>query len=270
MATFKYIVSTYETDFTKADVITNGEESKGTSYYNSSADAQYVYVENAPLVKFLAKTTSGPSPTIDPTSYVVLDIDDNFALQKTNVDILKYVEGGEEDINGNQTMGHIECNYHNVTKDTFPYALVSEVSKDGVGRSFLIAIPSTRNDASQNWERKKFHKLFSINTDTSFKPNINYSEPSKINDGNVVITFNDRVSVAIDDVTNDNGDITVDGNTILCDGRFLSVVCTDALYNEILLNGIKSIKLETFYTSNIEPTKLESGEGFVGEGLVGE
>lgn len=263
MATFKYIAQTKESNVTLNDVLTTGNTSEGTSYYNSSSETQYVYVETAPLAKFLAKDVFQAS--VNPGSYVTLDINSNFTLQTATVDVLKFVDE-TANIGGGTTPAHIECNLNNVTKDTFPNALVSEVSKSGIGKHFLIAIPSTRTDASKDWERANFTKLFKLIKSPTFRPDVNDGGASTANDGNVIITFNGRVKVAITEVKDRLSNMVIaKGNTILCDGTNLTVVCTDELYNEISKNGISSIKLEIVDNRSVKPITMASGEGFVGE-----
>lgn len=265
---FKYIESTQEIDVTLSDVLSSKTEITGTSYYNESSVKQYVYVENAPLTKFLAKTVSHKTVN-DSNPYVdLVSIDKNFKINKEEkIDgVLEYVEGGE-DVNGNHITTHIECNLNNVTKDTFQHALVAEVNKgDDAGMRFLIAIPSTRDNDKSEWEHKNFTNLFTLSDGATFHPAVNTGDgQSKPNDGNVIITFNDKVKVAIVDVTDENDNIIVNGNTIESDGKCLSVVCTKDLYNEISENGIKSIKLEIVDTRTIEPIEMAPGEGFVGK-----
>lgn len=268
---FKYIATTKEDAIvTLNDVLTTGTELNGTSYYNESSVKRYVFVENAPLTKFLAKDVFHAAVN-DTNPYVNLEnIDKNFELQKTKVsDVLYYAMSLAPE--GQNATGHINCDYTKVRKDTFPHALVSEVTgadsdvnDQNAGMRFLIAIPSTRKNDKSEWERANFDKLFTLSESATFHPNINTDEESPKKDGNVIITFNDSVKVAIDDVK--NGDAVIaKGGTIISDGKYLSVVCTDDLYNEISLNGIKSIKLEIVDNRTIEPIEMAPGEGFVGE-----
>lgn len=270
---FKYIAQPKESDVTLSDVLSATTEITGTSYYNESSVKQYVYVKNAPLTKFLAKDVFQKSINPDPDTYVNLDdIDKNFKLQKTKVsDVLYYTVPFVPE--GQTATGRIVCDYTNVRKDTFPHALVAEVTgtdsdvnDQNAGMRFLIAIPSTRDNDKSEWEPKNFINLFTLSDGATFHPAINYGNgQSSENNGNVIITFNDKVKVAIADVTDDNGNITVNGNTILSDGRNLTVVCTDDLYTNILENGIKSIKLEIVDNRNVTPVEMEPGEGFVGK-----
>lgn len=238
MATFKYLEKTKQENTSINDVLTNGTTSKGTSYYNASSDTQFVYVENEPLTKFLAKVTE--------TEAVNVDIDPNFTIHNTTVGILHDTEGFD---------------LNNVTKETFPNALVSENTNATSGKKFLIAIPSTRTDASSNWERGQFINLFKKTKGATFTPASNAPGASKPNDGDVIITFNGRVKVAI----LGNADARIEGNTIISDGTNLTVVCTDELYNEISSNGIKSIKLAIVDKRGAKSITMLSGEGFVGE-----
>lgn len=260
MATFKYISQMKESDVTLNDVLTTGDTSKGTSYYNSSSETQYVYVENAPLAKFLAKDVFHGAVN-DTNPYVTINTDSNFELQMSDVDVLKFVDDVEGNIGGGTTPAHIECDLNNVTKDTFKKALVSEVSKSGIGKHFLIAIPSTRPSADEKWVRSNFEGLFTRKKGATFTPASNTDGPSRPNDGDVRVTFNGKITLAIVG----DSDARIEGNTILSDGTNLTVVCTDELYNEISKNGITSIVLTIDDKRKLTPVTMASGEGFVGE-----